>query len=320
MTTIWQKIKQCMKVLCIVILVSCIHPPNENGMEEDFNRAITGQDLTFTVVGQGPPLLLIHGFGANSYTWTKLLEHLAVRYTVISLDLKGHGHSPKPLNEQYSLHDQANLIMEFIHAKGLQNLTLVGHSLGGAIALLSAIKLKQQGSDAVRALVLIDTIAYRQSLPRFIKLMRVPLLGSLLVHTLPEKFQAKMILNLVYHDSERITEEAIQAYSVPLKSQAAKEALLSTARSILPPDIDEITSQYSMLDAPTLLLWGDHDKVVPYVVQERLARALTNAKLVKIFNTGHAPQEETPLAVLAEMSSFLCSVYSNSDWTNGIAP
>jgi len=178
-------------------------------MGERITRAITGLDLAFNVVGQGPPLLLIHGFGANAYTWKKLVKYFAAQYTVISLDLKGHGRSPKPLDGGYSLHDQANLITEFIHAKGLHNVTIVGHSFGGAIALLSYIKLKKQGSNAIRALVLIDTIAYRQRLPVLINALCVPLLGYFLVHTFPEKFQVNMILKLVYYDSGRITEETV---------------------------------------------------------------------------------------------------------------
>jgi pimeloyl-ACP methyl ester carboxylesterase len=188
---------------------------------------------------------------------------------------------------------------------------MVGHSLGGAIALLSSLKLQRHDDSALRALILIDTIAYQQTLPGFIKLMRTPYLGYLLIHALPERLQAKMILNLVYDDSAKISEDTIRAYAAPLRSRGAKEALLSTARSIIPPDIDEITSLYPTINKPTLILWGEHDRIVPYGVQERLSKALPQASFVSIPGTGHAPQEESPAQTLKELSIFLDLVYAH---------
>jgi pimeloyl-ACP methyl ester carboxylesterase len=298
-------------LLVVCYLISCAKIKEEPHMDQMFHGEASPINLHFSVLGHGPPLLLIHGFGANTYTWSKVSKELSSRYTVISVDLKGHGCSPKPLDDEYSLYHHASLITQLILAKDLHNLTIVGHSLGGAIALLSSVKLKRHSHDALRALILIDPIAYQQKLPTFMKLMRTPYLGYLLIHALPERLQAQMILNLVYHDRTKISKETIEAYAVPLQNTGAKEALLSTARYIVPPDIDKVTSLYPTINEPTLVLWGEHDNIVPYAVAERLSRALPQGRLVRIPRSGHAPQEELPAETLSEMLSFLDIVYDH---------
>src|SRR5919108_4097602 len=90
-------------------------------------------NLHFAALGKGRTLLFLHGFGANSYTWSKVSPTLSQNYRLILIDLKGHGASPKPNDRAYSLHDQAELVSAFITDNGLEDVTLIGHSLGGGI-------------------------------------------------------------------------------------------------------------------------------------------------------------------------------------------
>src|SRR5262249_21644474 len=90
--------------------------------------------------GEGAPVLLIHGFGTNSFTWRHVAPDLARDHKVIAVDLKGFGRSDKPFDERYAASDQAELLTQLILDRDLHNLTIVGHSHGGGIALLLALE------------------------------------------------------------------------------------------------------------------------------------------------------------------------------------
>ena len=257
--------------------------------------------------GQGRPLLFIHGFGASSYSWQRILPQVAKKNHVVLLDLKGHGASPKPVDSAYSLRDQADLVAEFIKQHDLRDLTLVGHSMGGGIALLVSLRFLNEAPGRVSSLILIDTIAYRQKLPAFIRLLRVPLLGRLVTAVTPTSLQARLVLKLAYFDASRITDETVAAYSAPLKLPGARHALVETAKQIIPTDIEDISSQYPRLKMPSLIVWGSDDQVVSLEIGRRLHRALPSSRLAIIPNSGHIPQEETPDKALAEILEFLNS-------------
>lgn len=192
-------------------------------------------DLHFEERGEGRPLVFLHGFGANLHTWKHLIPRVADRYKTVSLDLKGFGHSPKPADNEYSAEDQADLVTDFIVKKDLSDVTIIGHSLGGAVGLLTAAKLQAGGRKSPHSLVLIDTIAYKQPLPFFIQLLRLPMLGRLIMDVVSEEIQVELILRYVYHDKTKITKETIAQYAAPLKEPCAKMALIKAAKLIIPP-------------------------------------------------------------------------------------
>jgi pimeloyl-ACP methyl ester carboxylesterase len=277
-------------------------------MLTDGSRALsttTPLNLHFSDRGKGKTLLFLHGFGANSYTWTKVSDTLSQNHRVILLDLKGHGASPKPNDNAYSLHDQAELVTAFIMENGLEDLTLIGHSLGGGIALLVALKLDSKVPNPISSLILVDTVAYSQPLPTFIKILRVPILAQLLACLVPNRLQALQVLRLAYHDNDKITNDTIDAYSAPLALPGAHHALIETAKQIIPQDIEDISSRYGTIRIPTLLLWGEHDRIVPLEIGERLHGAISNSDLVVIDDAGHIPQEEAPAVTLQAIQKFL---------------
>jgi len=276
-----------------------------NSLQEDTDMLTGALDLHYEVRGEGRPLVLLHGFGATTYTWNHVIPRLAERYTTISLDLKGFGSSPKPVDDGYSAVDQAELVTSFIIEKGLTDVTIIGHSLGGAVALLTALRLQGRGQPSPHSLVLIDTIAYAQPLPLFIRLLRVPRLGRRCMDLLSEEVQVACILGVVYHDKTKITKDRIAAYAKPLKEDGAKAALIKTAQLIIPPHIDEIVASYSSIHSPALILWGQHDTIVPFSIGCRLANELPHAKLMLPLPAGHAPHEEVPLLVIPEILKFL---------------
>jgi pimeloyl-ACP methyl ester carboxylesterase len=171
--------------------------------------------------------------------------------------------------------------------------------------LLVALEAASKRPNPISSLILIDSVAYAQTLPGFIKILRVPVLAQLLVCLVPNRLQALQVLRQAYHDAGKITAETVEAYSAPLSLPGAHNALIETAKQIIPQDIEEISSRYATIRTPALLVWGSHDRIVDREVGERLQRAMPNSDLVVIDGVGHVPQEEAPGATLKAMQKFL---------------
>jgi pimeloyl-ACP methyl ester carboxylesterase len=268
------------------------------------NDIHTEQLLYYTTMGNGKPILLLHGFGENGYSWRHLVKDIPHGYKVYVLDLKGFGKSGKPFDQYYSLLDQADIIYSFITKQQINEPSLIGHSLGGGVALLAAMKLISTGKK-LSSLTLIDTIAYPQQMPGFISLLRTPLLSWIVTSILPIEFQVRTILQLAYFDDTKITDDQIQAYAEPLKQPGGIHALIETARQIIPGNLEDITSRYSTLKIPTLILWGKEDEIVPLRIGEQLHRAISNSTFRVFDSCGHIPHEEIPEQSVKVIVEFL---------------
>ncbi len=255
--------------------------------------------------GVGDPILLLHGFGGNSYTWHWLAPRLARTHHVISVDLKGFGRSDKPFDAAYGVLDQAHLLATLIRRKGLRKLSIVGHSFGGGVALALTANLNQTQPELVQRLVLIDSIAYPQPLPLFLELLRTPVLAEVGVYTAPPELETYKGLVAAYADPQKITLDTVRAYARPLYTPGGRHALIQTAQEIIPRNLPALIARYGSIEQPTLLLWCAADPVVPLSVGRRLLRALPRARLTVLKGCGHIPQEELPATTLAILRAFL---------------
>jgi pimeloyl-ACP methyl ester carboxylesterase len=261
--------------------------------------------LYYSEEGKGPPLLLIHGFGASTFTWRFVAPELAKDHRVIAVDLKGFGQSDKPFDGRYSVYDQAELLVQLIEDKDLRDLTLVGHSFGGGVALLLALEADQRLDGRITRLVLLDSIAYPQNIPVFFRLLDVPLVSQLGVRMVPPLVQTRVALQIAYFDDSKIDPEEVELYAAPLKTAAGKHAIIHSARQIVPEDIAELSERYKTIELPTLILWCDHDRIVPLEVGIKLRRTLPNSTLRLVEDCGHMPQEEQPASTLALIKGFI---------------
>jgi pimeloyl-ACP methyl ester carboxylesterase len=264
-------------------------------------------NLHCTQAGHGPPILLLHGFGANLATWQHLVPSLSKTRRVICVDLLGFGASPKPIDFDYSLRSQARVVLDFIEAEGLRDLILVGHSMGGGIALLVALELQRASPALLRGLVLIDAISYAQRLPLFVKLLRTPVVGRLAI-LLPVELQVRYVLGVAYYDRSKITATIVSEYADPLRDAAARSALLATARELIPADSDALASMFPTINVPTLVLWGKNDPIVPLANGFRLHQAIRDSSIAVVENCGHIPPEEMPLQTLDALNEFFLRV------------
>jgi pimeloyl-ACP methyl ester carboxylesterase len=255
--------------------------------------------------GRGRPILLLHGFATSSYTWRSIIPELAKNYRVIAIDLRGFGASDKPIDNHYSIKDQAGAVAAFIEQENLRDLTVVGHSFGGGITLSLALDAEREQHSRIRNIVLIDSIAYRQQLPIFFRLVQVPMLGDVGMALVPPEVQAGQGLRLAYYDKDKITSQDIAEYANTLYSPAAKHALTKTIEQIVPDNIDEIALRYKTIKMPALIVWCQEDRVVPVGLGFRLHEDMPSSEFALFTHCGHMPQEEKPEDTLAAIQAFL---------------
>jgi pimeloyl-ACP methyl ester carboxylesterase len=200
------------------------------------------------------------------------------------------------------------LLYQFILEHDLRKLTLIGNSLGGALTLLLSIMLKEAGESArLKSLVLIDAGAYKEYVPHYLKLLKVPLL-NLGVYLIPSRVFVRAILRKAYYDPDKITEEQINAYTAPIAAPGAKHALIETGKQLVPANFDELIKKYKDIRVPTLIIWGRQDRLIPVKVGELLQRDIANSTLKIIEECGHAPQEEKPEETVPLVRDFLKSL------------
>lgn len=254
-------------------------------------------------MGQGPPLLMLHGLGASSYTWRALAERLAPRHRLIAIDLRGHGRTDKPFDQHYSPAEHAAMVRAFIAHRKLNRVTVVGHSMGGFIALLLAMD--PRTSQRISRLVLMSTPAYHQPYAPAVWLMQAPVLPYMTLLTVPPELPTAIALFFEKSGLGHTTGRDIAIYSDPLKEPGGPHALITTARQIEPPDIDEIIRRYRSIRQPTLVIHCRHDEVVPLTSSLRLSLSLPRAKLSVLEDCAHIPPEQATETVAALMTKFL---------------
>lgn len=293
--------------ISLILAISALMCVPGVGQSEPECKSQTGLHCDWS--GSGDPIIALHGLGASLYSWRELKGKIP-NHRLILIDVRGAGKSPKPHDKHYSTPEQAELIYQFIREKDLKNLTLMGNSYGGAVALLVALKLGETTEDRERfsRLILIGSGGYKQGLPTHLKILRTPIIGWLALHVfMTPRAAARKVLRDSYYDKCKITDEQIDAYAGPIGEPGGRYALLQTAKQTVPENIDEITSRYPTITVPTLILWGEDDRIIGPPTACRLHDAIKPSKLVIIKYAGHVPQEEQPDATICQINLFLGS-------------
>jgi pimeloyl-ACP methyl ester carboxylesterase len=264
--------------------------------------------LSYRIQGSGPrKLILLHGLAARSETWTDLAPLFSRDgYTLYFLDLLGSGASSKPRGADYSLRAHSLRLLAFLEREGLSQVTLVGHSMGGAVVLLASIEaLREKSADLLKSVVVLAGPGYLQSLPLIARVFRRPLAGELFIALPAPKAWVKVGLRAAYYDPRLVDREHIARYAPCYQERDAKRALVETCRQLVPSDCEEISTWYGRLRLPMLLLWGRQDRIVPLSQGERLEKAVAGAKLVVLEECGHNPQEEKPKETFEAIDRFV---------------
>lgn len=257
--------------------------------------------------GQGtPPVVLVHGFGANGRFWRKWIPELSRDHQVHTLDLMGFGQAATPSGGDYSPMAQARHLVEFLRRFGNHPPVLVGHSLGAGIVIAATLRLMDEGGAWLPGgLVLVSGAVYPQKLPPFIGLAQLPGLGELFLLTRPPRIAFRWGLRTIVHDPATLDAELINAYRDPLRSFRRRRAILRAARQIDSRAGRDIARRLPEIRIPSLIIWGQEDTVVPIDLGHRLQEDLPDSELVVIPKVGHLPPEEAPEASLEPLLDFL---------------
>lgn len=264
--------------------------------------------ISYEVAGCGPtPIVFLHGFAAGLFTWHDLRPFFPPdRYRLYLLDLKGCGFSSRPHDGRYAPENHAAIVSAFLDALGLSQVVLVGHSLGGGIALLLFLQAMHAGKRAlIGRLVLIDCAAYPQPLPLFMGLLRVPFLGWGMLHLFPRRFMVRFALTRIFRNKRAVTPERIARYASSYAQKGAAYAIVTTGRQLASAAAGSLIAGYGAVDVPTLIIWGKEDPLTDIRCGIRLHREILGSRLAVIAGCGHNPHEERPAETFAAISKFL---------------
>lgn len=293
-----------------VVLIACLGMLCESASARlAYRVAVSVPDQPRTLLyaeeyGEGPTLVLLHGLGASTFTWRHIVPALARNHRVIAVDLKGFGRSDKPQDQHYSAADQAALVAAFIRKRELFDVTLIGHSFGGTVALLTALNLNRE-PNRIDRLVVIDAPALKQNFSGVAELIRTPGLPYAAMTTTTPELIARLLLGYVRAPGRDVSEADIKGYAKPFYDNGSYHAFVATARAILDANKRRMETRYRAIKQPTLLVWCRRDRIVPLATGRRLRRILPNAKLAILKRCNHLPQDEVPKALLAKLQSFL---------------
>ncbi len=299
-------------IVIAIIFIGCSHRDPITWDSRVANSHIKPLNLAYDEYGKehNRTLLFIHGFGESRYTWRFIVKPLSKKFHIITIDLKGFGESPKTEDEYYSVYDQAKLVQEFIEKKRLKNLTIVGRSFGGGVALVLAL-MQEKGllKTKIDRLILINTMSYKQHLPYMMWLLQKPIIGYLGIHLLSADKIAEEAYNYAFSNDSLIPKESIEQSAKMIDLPNAKYAYKQTVDYIVPDDIAKVEKEYRDIKIPTLIIWGKDDISIPYRFGVRLHKDIKNSKLIILKGVGHMPQEEAPSKVIEAIEKFF---YKNS--------
>lgn len=262
--------------------------------------------------GSPPPLVLIHGTSASLHTWEGWARALKAQRRVISFDLPGYGLTgpftgpyadaeagPDPAR-LYHGENYATFLVDLLDALQVRQAVLAGNSLGGEIAWRTALRAPQR----VAGLVLVDALGpeFRpQALPLGFVIASVPVLNRISEWALPRALVAQGVTS-VYGDPDRVRPELVDRYFELALREGNRRALAQRMEHMVVGDGFERVKD---ITAPTLILWGTKDRLIPPEVGRQFQAAIPGSRLVLLEGLGHVPQEEDPVRSLGPVKAFL---------------
>jgi pimeloyl-ACP methyl ester carboxylesterase len=263
--------------------------------------AVNGLNVYYKDTGpkDAPVLLLLHGFGSSLQTWDRWAAKLETHYRVIRLDLPGFGLTgPSPLHDYSESGDLATLT-NFVNKLGLSSFSIIGHSMGGKMAW----SLAAAEPDRVKALVLMAPDGFPETKDIGTKPYAVPAIMGMMKFCLP-KYLVRKSIEPAFFDASALSDSLVDRYYDMLRAPGVRAAILERANQTIYTDP---VPRLQKISAPTLLVWGEKDQMIPSSNAQSYTKVLPASKTVLLPNLGHLVQEEQPEIALAHVSDFLKS-------------
>lgn len=263
------------------------------------------QRIAYLDVGAGPPVVLIHGFGGSMWQWEQQQHTLSQHFRILTLDLPGAGLSDKP-EIDYRPDQMLDFFVGFMDAVKIQQATLVGNSMGAGLAIGMALA----HPTRVAKLVLIDGLpqhvmekltspSVRRALdttaPSWLVSFGNMLFGGLMIES---------VLKEIVHDPALLTPAVIERSNRNRQRPGLIKPIM-TVRENLPLWESGFATRVGEITHPTLVIWGEEDRVFPIAVGEELHQTIKGSRFIRIPKAGHIPQWERPDLVNQELITFI---------------
>jgi pimeloyl-ACP methyl ester carboxylesterase len=288
---------------------------------EEWEIVLHGRRAVYRVAGAGPPVVLIHGMLNSSSHWQGVANRLAADHTVIAPDLIGHGDSAAPRGD-YSLGAHAASIRDLLTAIGVDRATIVGHSLGGGVAMQFFYQFPQR----VERLALISSGGLGREVGPLLRTAALPGTSALLSLTIHPR-----LLGAIRETGARMRSRGIGAGAYlqaiaralrPLQNRASREAFLQTLRAVIDVRGQRVsaTDRLYLLEAiPTLIVWGERDNTIPLAHGRAAHEAIPHSHFKTLPSAAHFPNLEDPDGLAAALREFIAatepaSPESLADW------
>lgn len=268
---------------------------------------IHGQPVTFHMMGKGPPILLIHGITSSSRTWKRVMPKLAESHTVIAPDLLGHGRSAKPQGD-YSLGAYASGIRDLLVALEVPRATVVGHSLGGGIAMQFAY----QFPERVGRMVLVDSGGIGREVNPILRAAALPgaefvlpVMFSPTLHDGAVKLRG-LLAKIGLQPNADV--EGVSEGFASLTEADARRAFLNTVRSVIDINGQRVSAEdrlYLAGEVPSMIVWGESDRIIPVEHAHRANAMLPGSRLEILDDAGHFPFNDHPDRFVDLMRDFI---------------
>lgn len=287
---------------------------------EEWQIELHGRRAVYRTAGEGPAVVLVHGMLNSSSHWREVALELARDHTVIAPDLIGHGDSAAPRGD-YSLGAHAASIRDLLTALGVERATLVGHSLGGGVAM----QFFYQFPARVERLVLISSGGLGHEVSPMLRTAALPGVSAALSLAAHPR-----LLAAVYRAGEQLRErgvrhgvyvQAVARALRPLERPQAREAFLQTLRSVIDARGQRVSATdrlYLLESMPTLIVWGEHDNTIPLTHGRAAHEAVPGSHWRTLPGAAHFPHLEDPDALAGVLGEFLLETepcqLDDADW------
>jgi pimeloyl-ACP methyl ester carboxylesterase len=279
-----------------------------------------GRRVVYRIAGDGPPVVLVHGMLNSSSHWQSVAIDLAREHTVIAPDLIGHGDSAAPRGD-YSLGAHAASIRDLLTALGVERATLVGHSLGGGVAM----QFFYQFPARVQRLVLVSSGGLGHEVSPMLRTAALPgMSGVLSLAAHP------WLLATLWGTGSRLRRagvrqgayvQAIARALRPLERAQAREAFLQTLRAVIDVRGQRVSATdrlYLLESMPTMIVWGERDNTIPLQHGRSAHEAIPNSRFRTLPGAAHFPHLEDPDALVRVLREFLADTdpceMDDADW------
>jgi len=285
-----------------------------------------GHRVIYRIAGSGPPIVLIHGMVNSSRHWEEVALRLADRYTVVAPDLIGHGDSATPRGD-YSLGAHAASIRDLLAVIGIEHATIVGHSLGGGVAMQFFYQFPQR----TNRLVLVSSGGLGREVSPLLRAAALPGASVLLRAAAHPR-----VLDALAESGERLRArgsgkgvylQAIARALRPLERAGARKAFIETLRSVIDVHGQRVSARdrlYLLRGFPTLIVWGERDQTIPIEHGMAAHHAIRGSRFVSLPRAAHFPHLEDPEGLATALDDFISSTdparIEDADWGGLVSP